>query len=400
MISTGRSRQRPAAPPDRRKIRRVSGVKPSSPSSRHLLRERRRGDRQPRGGARGGRDRVVHQDRHGQVRSRACTLLRSPAPVRPTSTTETRPYRGPAVSPGPHPPHGRRAAVSDPGDDRRRPVRRRRAGPRAARPAGRGHARRAARAWCTGVRSPVPVPRPRSWRPGPWTGPRRAAGAEVGERSRTAGTSVVDHRAVVEQQDRAGRAPAEADAQLGLLAAERPRSPTRPMPVAKPPAASNAVRRNDMLPPITLRTATRPPAGRGRCSRRPSRTPPGTRPAAGPIPGGHRRPPAAHGTARSCVPSAKLGAASRARRRRRRRGTRRSSPLRGRDAGVAARGQAARPALARPHPVAAGELPLEPRSSSAGLWSTTTSCLQRGAAMTGARTEAPRRGCPSQRSSV
>ncbi len=36
------------------------------------------------------------------------------------------------------------------------------------------------------------------------------------------------------------------------------RSPSRPMPVAKPPAASKAVRRNEALPPSTLRTRTRP----------------------------------------------------------------------------------------------------------------------------------------------
>lgn len=35
-------------------------------------------------------------------------------------------------------------------------------------------------------------------------------------------------------------------------------SPSRPMPVAKPPAASNAVRRKEAFPPRTLRTWTRP----------------------------------------------------------------------------------------------------------------------------------------------
>lgn len=35
-------------------------------------------------------------------------------------------------------------------------------------------------------------------------------------------------------------------------------SPSRPMPVAKPPAASKALRRKEALPPRTLRTRTRP----------------------------------------------------------------------------------------------------------------------------------------------
>jgi hypothetical protein len=47
------------------------------------------------------------------------------------------------------------------------------------------------------------------------------AGAEVPEALARLGHSVVDHRAVVDQQDRVGQGPAEADAQLRLLAAQR-----------------------------------------------------------------------------------------------------------------------------------------------------------------------------------
>ena len=204
--------------------------------------------------------------------------------------------------------HRRAAEAAGVAAQRRR---RGRAGRRAAACGGRRCARRRGRRRCR----PSPSGPPSS-------GPRRGSG----RRSSGPCREPPGRRGRPRRRGRRGSRPRASAGGRGCRG-RSPRSrpggvPTRPSSWLKPPTSSSGARRKDMLAPTRLRTGRAPAASRSGCSRRPSRTRPGTSPACPrPSAGATRAADAEHvGVG---VGGGQALRASRGRRSRRRRGRRR-----------------------------------------------------------------------------